>query len=53
MLDIFAGIRLLDGPMTDSLEAEAFNKKFDINAVYSCRWVWRYLLFCKISKNIS
>ncbi|KAK7481736.1 hypothetical protein BaRGS_00026984 [Batillaria attramentaria] len=33
-----SGIRLLDGPMTDSLEAEAFNKKLDINAIYSCSW---------------
>lgn len=33
-----SGIRLLDGPMTDSLEAEAFNKKFDINDIYSCSW---------------
>ncbi|KAL8592817.1 hypothetical protein ACOMHN_045971 [Nucella lapillus] len=33
-----SGIRVLDGPMTDSLEAEAFNKKFDINAIYSCSW---------------
>ena len=34
-----AGIRVLDGPMTDSLEATAFTKNFDVNDVYSCRFV--------------
>lgn len=33
-----AGIRVLDGPMTDSLEATAFTKNFDVNDVYSCSW---------------
>jgi len=33
-----SGIRILDGPMTDSLEAMAFNTKSDINDVYSCSW---------------
>lgn len=32
-----SGIRLLDGPMTDSLEATAFNKHMQINDIYSCR----------------
>ena len=34
-----AGIRLLDGPMTDGLEAQAFMKNMDINDIYSCRYV--------------
>ena len=34
----FSGIRVLDGPMTDSLEATAFNKHFDVNDIYSCSW---------------
>ncbi|KAH9510234.1 Proprotein convertase subtilisin/kexin type 7 [Bulinus truncatus] len=34
----FSGLRVLDGAMTDSLEAEAFNKKMDINDIYSCSW---------------
>nr|CAB3264715.1 proprotein convertase subtilisin/kexin type 7-like [Phallusia mammillata] len=34
----FSGIRILDGPMTDSLEATAFNKHMDVNDVYSCSW---------------
>ncbi|XP_059166219.1 proprotein convertase subtilisin/kexin type 7-like [Physella acuta] len=34
----FSGLRILDGVMTDSLEAEAFNKKMDINDIYSCSW---------------
>lgn len=34
-----AGIRLLDGPMTDGLEAQAFMKNMDVNEVYSCRCV--------------
>ncbi|ESO83331.1 hypothetical protein LOTGIDRAFT_81964, partial [Lottia gigantea] len=33
-----SGLRVLDGPMTDSLEATAFNKKLQINHVYSCSW---------------
>ncbi len=32
-----AGIRVLDGPMTDSMEASAFTKNFDVNGIYSCR----------------
>nr|XP_018668642.1 proprotein convertase subtilisin/kexin type 7-like [Ciona intestinalis] len=34
----FSGIRILDGPMTDSIEATAFNKHMDVNDVYSCSW---------------
>ena len=34
----FSGIRVLDGPITDSMEATAFNKHLDINDVYSCSW---------------
>ncbi|XP_030632756.1 proprotein convertase subtilisin/kexin type 7 [Chanos chanos] len=33
-----AGIRVLDGPLTDSMEAIAFNKHYQINDVYSCSW---------------
>uniref|UniRef100_A0A8C8GKH4 P/Homo B domain-containing protein n=1 Tax=Oncorhynchus tshawytscha TaxID=74940 RepID=A0A8C8GKH4_ONCTS len=33
-----AGIRVLDGPLTDSMEAVAFNKHYQINDVYSCSW---------------
>ena len=33
-----SGIRILDGPMTDSLEAMAFNTKSNVNDVYSCSW---------------
>ncbi|XP_033759157.1 proprotein convertase subtilisin/kexin type 7-like [Pecten maximus] len=33
-----SGLRVLDGPMTDSLEASAFNKNMQINDVYSCSW---------------
>ena len=33
------GVRILDGPMTDSLEAMAFNSKMHINDIYSCRLV--------------
>ncbi|XP_054448285.1 proprotein convertase subtilisin/kexin type 7 isoform X2 [Pteronotus mesoamericanus] len=33
-----AGIRLLDGPLTDSMEAVAFNKHYQINDIYSCSW---------------
>jgi proprotein convertase subtilisin/kexin type 7 len=32
-----SGIRILDGPMTDVLEAAAFTKKFNVNDIYSCR----------------
>ena len=35
----FLGVRILDGPMTDSLEAMAFNSKMHINDIYSCRSV--------------
>uniref|UniRef100_A0A2K5KR40 Proprotein convertase subtilisin/kexin type 7 n=1 Tax=Cercocebus atys TaxID=9531 RepID=A0A2K5KR40_CERAT len=31
-----AGIRVLDGPLTDSMEAVAFNKHYQINDIYSC-----------------
>lgn len=31
------GIRVLDGPLTDSMEAIAFNKHYQINDIYSCR----------------
>lgn len=31
------GIRVLDGPLTDSLEAIAFNKHYQVNDIYSCR----------------
>lgn len=30
----FSGIRILDGPLTDSMEAAAFNKHLDINDIY-------------------
>lgn len=30
----FSGIRILDGPLTDSMEAAAFNKHFDVNDIY-------------------
>ncbi|XP_072049792.1 proprotein convertase subtilisin/kexin type 7-like [Amphiura filiformis] len=33
-----SGVRLLDGPMTDSLEATAFNKHMSVNDIYSCSW---------------
>ncbi|XP_053547370.1 proprotein convertase subtilisin/kexin type 7 [Bombina bombina] len=33
-----AGIRVLDGPLTDSMEAVAFNKHYQINDIYSCSW---------------
>ncbi|KFV66116.1 Proprotein convertase subtilisin/kexin type 7, partial [Dryobates pubescens] len=32
------GIRVLDGPLTDSMEAVAFNKHYQINDIYSCSW---------------
>lgn len=32
-----SGLKVLDGPMTDSLEAKAFNKNSQINDIYSCR----------------
>lgn len=32
-----SGIRVLDGPLTDSLEAIAFNKHYQVNDIYSCR----------------
>ncbi|KFW60730.1 Proprotein convertase subtilisin/kexin type 7, partial [Pygoscelis adeliae] len=31
-------IRVLDGPLTDSMEAIAFNKHYQINDIYSCSW---------------
>ena len=34
-----AGLKVLDGPMTDSLEAEAFTKNIHKIDVYSCRQV--------------
>uniref|UniRef100_A0A667Y1K2 Proprotein convertase subtilisin/kexin type 7 n=1 Tax=Myripristis murdjan TaxID=586833 RepID=A0A667Y1K2_9TELE len=34
-----AGIRVLDGPLTDSMEAIAFNKHYQVNDVYSCRYL--------------
>ncbi|XP_061169906.1 proprotein convertase subtilisin/kexin type 7-like [Saccostrea echinata] len=34
----FSGLKVLDGPMTDSLEAQAFNKHLQINDIYSCSW---------------
>ena len=34
-----SGVRILDGPMTDSLEAMAFNSKMHVNDIYSCRSV--------------
>ena len=34
----FSGIRILDGIMTDSMEATAFNKFMDVNDIYSCSW---------------
>lgn len=34
----FSGIRILDGLLTDSVEAVAFGKKMDINDIYSCSW---------------
>ena len=37
-LNIPLGVRILDGPMTDSLEAMAFNMKDQINDIYSCSW---------------
>lgn len=36
---LLLGVRILDGPMTDSLEAMAFNSKMHINDIYSCRSV--------------
>ncbi|XP_046858835.1 proprotein convertase subtilisin/kexin type 7-like, partial [Xenia sp. Carnegie-2017] len=33
-----SGVRILDGPMTDSLEAMAFNMKNQVNDIYSCSW---------------
>ncbi|KAK3581011.1 hypothetical protein CHS0354_013905 [Potamilus streckersoni] len=33
-----SGIRVLDGLMTDALEATAFNKFLQINDIYSCSW---------------
>ncbi|XP_048581194.1 proprotein convertase subtilisin/kexin type 7 isoform X2 [Nematostella vectensis] len=33
-----SGVRILDGPMTDSLEAMAFNTKMHVNDIYSCSW---------------
>ncbi|XP_052059999.1 proprotein convertase subtilisin/kexin type 7-like [Mytilus californianus] len=33
-----SGIRILDGPMTDSLEAKGFNERIQVNDIYSCSW---------------
>ena len=33
-----SGIKVLDGPMTDSLEAAAFTKALKAVDVYSCSW---------------
>ncbi|XP_045207949.2 proprotein convertase subtilisin/kexin type 7-like [Mercenaria mercenaria] len=33
-----SGLKLLDGPLTDSMEADAFTKFFQINDIYSCSW---------------
>ena len=33
-----AGLKVLDGPMTDSLEGVAFTKGKDLIDVYSCSW---------------
>lgn len=33
-----AGLKILDGKMTDSLEATAFNKNLKVNDIYSCSW---------------
>ncbi|KTF79162.1 hypothetical protein cypCar_00020673, partial [Cyprinus carpio] len=35
---VLVGIRVLDGPLTDSMEAVAFNKHYQVNDVYSCSW---------------
>ena len=44
-----SGIRILDGPMTDVLEASAFTKKYNVNDIYSCRSVnMCYLFIMKI-----
>ena len=40
------GVRILDGPMTDSLEAMAFNSKMHVNDIYSCRLVSKAVDFC-------
>nr|XP_015193269.1 PREDICTED: proprotein convertase subtilisin/kexin type 7 [Lepisosteus oculatus] len=37
-MSVCSGIRVLDGPLTDSMEAIAFNKHYQINDVYSCSW---------------
>ena len=34
----FSGIRILDGPITDSMEATAFMGKLAVNDIYSCSW---------------
>ncbi|GAB1602886.1 proprotein convertase subtilisin/kexin type 7-like, partial [Argonauta hians] len=33
-----SGLRVLDGPLTDGLEATAFNKNLQINDIFSCSW---------------
>jgi len=40
-----SGIRILDGPMTDVLEASAFIKKYDVNDIYSCRSVTSFYYY--------
>ena len=37
IIALYVGVRILDGPMTDSLEAMAFNSKMHVNDIYSCR----------------
>lgn len=34
-----SGIRMIDGPMTDAMEATAFTKHMGVNDIYSCRCV--------------
>jgi len=34
----FAGIRILDGLLTDALEAAAFSRRADVIDIYSCSW---------------
>lgn len=43
---LMTGVRILDGPMTDSLEAMAFNSKMHVNDIYSCRLVSRAVDLC-------
>lgn len=43
---VLVGIRVLDGPLTDSMEAVAFNKHYQVNDVYSCRY-----FLCKFNEE--